>query len=61
MPVEPFTTNKQAFRDPSFGVESLGTEMSLGKWIIPCDHKRRVDPQGDDVRFAKSMGICFGD
>lgn len=45
VPVEPFTTNKAAFRDPSFGVESLGTEMSLGKWIIPCDHKRRVDPQ----------------
>jgi 6-phosphofructokinase 1 len=23
--------------------------------------ERRVDPKGDDVRFAKSMGICFGD
>mgnify|MGYP001208930575 CR=1 FL=1 len=23
--------------------------------------ERRVDPNGDDVRFAKSMGICFGD
>jgi len=23
--------------------------------------ERRVDPRGDDVRFAKSMGICFGD
>ena len=23
--------------------------------------ERRVDPQGDDVRFAKSMGVSFGD
>jgi 6-phosphofructokinase 1 len=23
--------------------------------------ERRVDPQGDDVRFAKTLGICFGD
>ncbi|MBL8954165.1 MAG: 6-phosphofructokinase [Myxococcaceae bacterium] len=23
--------------------------------------QKRVDPSGDDVRFAKSLGICFGD
>ena len=23
--------------------------------------ERRVDPKGDDVRFATSMGISFGD
>jgi hypothetical protein len=45
VPVEAYTTNKTAFRSPSFGVESLGTEMSLGKWIIPCDRQRRVDPE----------------
>jgi hypothetical protein len=45
VPVEPFTTNKTAFKSAAFGVESLGTEMSLGKWIIPCDWHRRVDPE----------------
>lgn len=45
VPVEPYTTNKSAFRNPTFGVESMGVEMDNGKWIIPCDPARRVDPQ----------------
>lgn len=45
VPVEPFTTNKQAFRNPSFGVESIGAEMANGKWIIPCDPGRLVEPE----------------
>jgi hypothetical protein len=39
VPVEPFTTNKQAFRNAAFGVESLGAEMANGKWIIPCEKR----------------------
>lgn len=45
VPVEPYTTNKQAFRNPAFGVESLGAEMANGKWIIPCGPGRVVDPE----------------
>lgn len=37
VPVEPFTTTKNAFRNYTFGVESIGAEMANGKWIIPCE------------------------
>jgi hypothetical protein len=35
VPVRPFTTTKNAFKNPEFGIESLATEMENGKWIIP--------------------------
>ena len=40
-----------ALRDGKIGPVSLAESKK----------ERRVDPKGDDVRFAKSMGICFGD
>ena len=40
-----------ALRDGKIGAVSLAESKK----------ERRVDPNGDDVRFGKSMGICFGD
>lgn len=36
VPVKPFTTTGSKMWHPEFGLESLGVEMSNGKWIIPC-------------------------
>jgi hypothetical protein len=53
VPVEPFTTNKSAFRNPAFGVESIGTEMAGGKWIIPCDVGGHGTNRACDVEVSK--------
>jgi hypothetical protein len=45
VPVEPYTTTKNAFRNPAFGIESLATEMANGKWIIPCDERLQMEPE----------------
>jgi len=34
LPIKPFTTGRNKAH-PEFGIESIGAEMSLGKWIIP--------------------------
>jgi hypothetical protein len=35
VPVKSFTTTGKSINHPQFGLESMATEMSLGKWIIP--------------------------
>lgn len=40
--IRPFTTGRNK-ANPEFGVESLATEMAVGKWIIPS-HQGRVPP-----------------
>lgn len=44
VPVKPYTTTA-ASRHPEFGIESIATEMSNAKWIIPCDRS----PEGQFV------------
>ncbi len=40
-----------SLRDGKIGAVSLAESKK----------EKRVDPLGDDVRFAKSLGVCFGD
>lgn len=39
VPVVPFHTGKNKYH-PEFGIEGLATEISNGKWIIPCEGGR---------------------
>lgn len=43
MRLRDFETNKNKHA-PEFGVESLFLELENGAWLIPCDHRGRVDP-----------------
>lgn len=59
VPVKSFTTTGQNVRHPQFGLESLATEMSMGKWIIP-NIKGKCHPQVqawiDEMLYYDPMG-----
>lgn len=48
IPVMPFQTNMNKWH-PTFGVESLGMEMSAGKWIFPSENGQAATPEVGDL------------
>jgi ATP-dependent phosphofructokinase / diphosphate-dependent phosphofructokinase len=49
-------------RDGQWGhMVALRDGKIVASSLAESKKERRVDPKGDDVRFAKSMGISFGD
>lgn len=53
VPIRGYTTGRTKAH-PEFGVQSIATEMSLGKWIIPCDGDSRhpeVDAWLNDMLY----------
>jgi hypothetical protein len=60
VPVKSFTTTGQNIRHPQFGLESMATEISMNKWIIPSTNGRpnhsEVQAWIDEMMFYDPTG-----